>query len=139
MLILLDTMEILQILVSPSHTILKEGIDKGTIKTIASAITLTEIYKIIGKKSEEEAKKIVREIMVSNIEIKPADYRVCVKAGEIRLHYDIPTADALIAATGMVNNASHILTTDQHFQSIKKLIKPISIKELKKIGKLTKL
>lgn len=134
-LILLDTMEILAALSLPSHTALKEAIDKGGVRTLISAVSLTEIYKILGKTSEEEAKRVTREIIASDIILKEADYRVCVKAGELRLHYDIPTTDALIAATGVVNNATHILTTDAHFQRVKKLIKPIGIKEAKKMIK----
>jgi predicted nucleic acid-binding protein len=47
---------------------------------------------------------------------------------EIRLKYDIPTADSLIAATGIVENLKHILTGDEHFDATKGLIKPIDLK-----------
>ncbi|VVB55530.1 Uncharacterised protein [uncultured archaeon] len=46
----------------------------------------------------------------------------------MRLKYDIPTADSLIAATGVVENVKHVLTDDEHFEGKKSLIKPIDLK-----------
>jgi predicted nucleic acid-binding protein len=34
--------------------------------------------------------------------------KIAITASEIRLKYDIPTADSLIAATGIVENDKHI-------------------------------
>jgi predicted nucleic acid-binding protein len=51
------------------------------------------------------------------------------RAGEMRLRYDIPTADSLIAATGLVENTLYVLTGDErHFGPIKNLIKKIDLK-----------
>ncbi|MDI6917892.1 MAG: PIN domain-containing protein [Thermoplasmatales archaeon] len=133
--ILIDTMEILNLLTSPHYKKLETAIDNHHVKAELSAVSLTEIYKIIGKSSEEEARKIIQEIIASELNLREVDYRVSAKAGELRLHYDIPTVDALIAATGMINNATHILTTDLHFQAIKKLIKPVTAREIKKMLK----
>jgi predicted nucleic acid-binding protein len=133
--VLFDTMEIIELLASQIHSALKEAIEKRKVNALISAISLTEIYKILGRVSEEEAKRVIRKIITSDLALVEADYRVCAKAGELKLHYNIPTADALIAATGIVSNATHILTTDVHFQVIKKLIKPVTIKEIKKIIK----
>ncbi len=133
--ILIDTMEILNLLTNTSYKELRVAIDNHHIKAEISAVSFTEIYKVIGKKSEKEARRIIREIIASDIVFRAVDYRICVKAGELRLHYDIPTIDALIAATGIMSNATHILTTDTHFQTIKKIIKPVTIKEIKKMIK----
>ncbi|MFZ3167420.1 MAG: hypothetical protein WA130_07375 [Candidatus Methanoperedens sp.] len=46
----------------------------------------------------------------------------------MRLKYDIPTADSLIAATGVVENVKRILTDDVHFEATKSLIKPIDLR-----------
>ena len=43
--------------------------------------------------------------------------KITITAGEIRLKYDIPTADSLIAATCVVENVKHILTDDEHFEA----------------------
>lgn len=131
--VLIDTMEILNILTIPGYKNLKTAIDNHHVKAEISAVSLTEIYKIIGKSSEEEARKIIQEIIASELNLREVDYRVAVKAGELRLHYDIPTIDALIASTGIINNDTHILTTDSHFQTTKKLIKPVTAKEIKKM------
>jgi len=133
--ILIDTMEILNLLTNPDYKDLKAAIDNHHVKAEISAVSFTEIYKVIGKTSEREARRIIREIIASDISFRVVDYRVGVKAGELRLHYGIPTVDALIAATGIMSNATHILTTDSHFQTIKKIIKPITMKEIKKMVK----
>jgi len=58
------------------------------------------------------------------------------RAGDIRLKYDIPTADSMIAATGIVENVKHVLTNDtRHFGRIKNLIK---IKDIKKVLDMAK-
>ena len=41
--------------------------------------------------------------------------KIAITAGEIRMKYDITTADSLIAATGLVENVKHILTDDENF------------------------
>lgn len=41
------------------------------------------------------------------------------------MRYDIPTADSLIAATGVIENIRHILTDDEHFEATKNLIKSL--------------
>jgi hypothetical protein len=51
------------------------------------------------------------------------------------LKYDIPTADALIGATGIVCNADHVLTSDPHFNAIKSFIKPINVDKMLKLVK----
>ncbi len=44
------------------------------------------------------------------------------EAGRLRLQYDIPTADSIIAATCIIENIKHILTTDErHFGRLTKL------------------
>jgi len=133
--ILIDTMEILNLLTDPHYKKLETAIDNHYVKAEISAVSLTEIYKIIGKSSEEEAGRIIRGIIASELSFRDVDYRIGIKAGELRLHYDIPTVDALIAATGIINNATHILTTDPHFQTIKKLIKSATVKEVKRMLK----
>lgn len=133
--ILIDTMEILNLLTNPDYKMFKAAIDNHHVKAEISAVSFTEIYKVIGKISENEARRIIREIIASEIVSRAVDYRICIKAGEIRLNYDIPTVDALIAATGIMSNATHILTTDKHFQTIKKIIKPVTLKEIKKMVK----
>lgn len=54
--------------------------------------------------------------------------KIAARAGELRLKYDIPTADSLIAATGVVENVKHILTDDDHFDPLINLIKSINLK-----------
>ena len=57
-----------------------------------------------------------------------------VAASELRLKYDIPTIDSIIAATGIVNNVKHILTDYDHFKPLKNMIKPIDLKNALKLA-----
>ena len=75
------------------------------------------------------------KLVTSNLIFIDVDRTIASKAGELRLRYDIPTADSLIAATGIVENVKHILTDDDHFDSVKYLIKPVDLKTALKLIK----
>jgi predicted nucleic acid-binding protein len=63
------------------------------------------------------------------------DRTVAISAGKLRLKYDIPTADSIIAATGVVENVKHILTEDEHFDPLINLIKSINLKTALKMAR----
>ncbi len=63
------------------------------------------------------------------------DQEIAVRAGELRLRYDIHTVDSLIAATGIVENIRHILTDYDHFDPFVNLIKPIDMKKALKLAR----
>ena len=133
--ILIDTMHLVSILKDDSHFELLKAINDEKIAGMVSVISLTELIKILGRK-EEDRKRIsgtIQRIMSSNLILEPVNTTVAIRAGELRLKYDIPTADSLIAATGIVENVKHLLTDDEHFEAIKSLIKPIDLKGAMKL------
>ncbi len=128
--ILIDTMHLVSILKDDSHFELLKAINDKKMTGVVSVISLTELIKILGRKVEDR-KRIsgtIQRIMSSNLILENINPTVAIRAGELRLKYDIPTADSLIAATGIVENVKHILTDDEHFEATKSLIKPIDLK-----------
>lgn len=78
-------------------------------------ITITELIKIRGMKDKESMRSDLGKLITSNLFFVHVDRTIAACAGELRLKYDIPTADSLIAATGIIENVKHILTDDDHF------------------------
>ena len=133
--ILIDTMHLVSILKDDSHFEFIKAINDEKITGMISVISLTELIKILGRKAEDR-KRIsgtIQRIMSSNLILEHVNTTVAIRAGELRLKYDIPTADSLIAATGIVENVKHILTDDEHFEATKSLIKPIDLKAAMKL------
>jgi predicted nucleic acid-binding protein len=133
--ILIDTMHLVSFLKDDSHFDLLKAINDEKIAGMVSVISLTELIKILGRKVEDR-KRIsgtIQRIISSNLILEPVNPTVAIRAGELRLKYDIPTADSLIAATGIVENVKHILTDDEHYEATKSLIKPIDLKAAMKL------
>ena len=131
--VLIDTMYIAALLADEKLKRLAIAIDDEKIDAIASVISLTELVKILGSKDERRMRNTIRKLKSSNLRIVDVTSVIAERAGEIRLHYDIPTADALICSTGIVSNAKHVLTDDKHFEATSKLIKPLDLRGLLKI------
>jgi predicted nucleic acid-binding protein len=126
-------MYISALLADKKHRKLAEAIDNGKIDAIASVISLTELVKILGSKDMERMRITIRKLKSSGLRMVDVNSSIAEKAGELRLHYDIPTADALICSTGIMANAKHILTNDRHFDATSKLIKPLDMRKLLKM------
>jgi predicted nucleic acid-binding protein len=128
-------MHVADLLIDDSYFELAESIHNKKITGLASVITITELIKIRGMKDKERMHSDLGKLITSNLIFVDVDRTIAIRAGELRLKYDIPTADSLIAATGMVENVKHILTDDDHFNSVKNLIKPIDLKTALKLIK----
>ena len=131
--VLIDTMYIAALLSDEKLKKLAIAIDDEKMDAIASVISLTELVKILGSKDEGRMRNTIRKLKSSNLGIVDVTSAIAVRAGEIGLHYDIPTADALICSTGIVSNAKHVLTDDKHFEATGKLIKPLNLRKLLKM------
>lgn len=133
--ILIDTMHLINFLKDDSHFELASAINNKKITGIVSVVSVTELIKILGRKGKDR-KRIpgtLQQLMSSDLIFEPVNLTVSIRAGDLRLNYDIPTADSLIAATGVVKNVKHILTDDEHFEATKGLIKPIDLKAAMKL------
>lgn len=135
--VLIDTMYIEAILCKddPQYTDFADAIDDGKIIGISSTVSLTELIKNLGMKDPNRMKTTVRQLKSSEIILINVTQEIATRAGELRLRYDIPTVDSLIAATGIVENVGHILTDDDHFDPLVNLIKPIDMKKALKLAK----
>ena len=92
---LIDTMYIAALLSDEKLKKLAIAIDDEKMDAIASVISLTELVKILGSKDEGRMRNTIRKLKSSNLRIVDVTSAIAERAGEIRLHYDIPTADAL--------------------------------------------
>lgn len=136
--ILIDTMYIEEIFSSEKtpYTEFAEAIDDGKIIGVSSVVSLVELIKNLGMKDIDRMQTAIRELKSSAIILVDVDQRISEMAGELRLRYDIPTVDSIIAATGIVESVKHVLTRDlRHFESIKNKIKIIDLKTALKLSK----
>lgn len=128
--ILIDTMHVASLLTEEDeegpYFQLAQAIKNQKIIGVVSVVTLTELIKNLG----EENRQKVNDLTYTNLVFINVTQKIAMRAGDLRLRYDIPTIDSLIAATGIVENIKHVLTTDKrHFDSVKNLIKVISLKK----------
>jgi len=132
--ILIDTMYIADILIDDSYIKLAKALQNKSITGLVSVITLTELMKIRGMKDNERMHSDLNNLMASDLVFVDVNDTIAIRAGELRLKYDIPTVDSLIAATGIVNNVKHILTDDAHFKPLKNMIKTIDLRKALKLA-----
>lgn len=128
--ILIDTMHIASLLTEEEETgpyfQLAQAIKNHKIIGVVSVVTLTELIKNLGEKNRQK----VNDLTCTNLVFINVTQKIAARAGDIRLKYDIPTIDSLIAATGIVENIKHVLTDDKrHFEKVNNLIKIISLKK----------
>ncbi len=134
--ILIDTMYLGKLFKDDTYLDLAGAISDGDIEAICSVISLLELTKRLGMIDEERMRKTRQELLSSRLIFVNVTRTIAMQAGELRLRYDIPTADSLIAATGIVGNSLNILTDDtRHFGPVKNLIK---IKTVKQVLDMTK-
>jgi predicted nucleic acid-binding protein len=132
--ILIDTMHIADILIDDSYIELAKALQNKKITGLVSVVTLTELIKIRGNKDNKRMHSDLNNLIASNLVFVDVSDTIAIRAGELRLKYDIPTIDSIIAATGIVNNVKHILTDDDHFKPLKNIIKPIDLKNALKLA-----
>lgn len=134
--ILIDTMHLGRLLLDDSYLDLAGAISDGDIEAICSVISLAELTKRLGMIDEERMRKIRQELLSSRLIFVNVTRTIAMRAGDLRLRYDIPTVDSIIAATCVVENTRHIFTSDsRHFEPVKTLIKIIDLKTALKMAK----
>lgn len=132
--VLIDTMHIAELLTNESGAYfeLAKAIKNQKITGVVSVVTLTELIKILGEENRDK----INDLVYTKLVFINITQKIAMRAGDIRLKYDIPAIDSLIAATGLVENIKHILTHDtRHFEVTKNLIKPVDLKTVLKMAK----
>ncbi|MCX9012907.1 MAG: PIN domain-containing protein [Candidatus Methanoperedens sp.] len=132
--ILIDTMYIHALLTSEdrSYVKLSQALDDEKITGVISVTTLTELPIFLGR---DVYKEKLNELLSLNMQIVETDRTIAVRAGELHMLYKVPLGDSLIAATGIIEGIKHVLTDDEHFDSIVSLIKPINLKTALKMAR----
>ena len=127
--ILIDTMHLSELLKNNSYHELAAAIRDRDIEAIVSVVSLTELTKRLGMRDEKRMREIRQDLLSTRLIFVNVTPTIAMRAGDIRLKYDIPTVDSMIAATGLVENTIYVLTGDErHFGPIKNLIKKIDLK-----------
>ncbi len=99
-------------------------------------VSLTELTKRLGMRDEKRMHEIRQDLLSTRLIFVNVTPTIAMRAGDIRLKYDIPTVDSMIAATGLVENTIYVLTGDErHFGPIKNLIKIIDLKQALKLAR----
>ena len=99
---------------------IEDGHDQGFI----SAITLTEIISILGKANAQLAYELIAYLEKGNITILPIEKEIAKKAGDLKLRYsevNLSTADRLIIATAILEEADTVVTTDTEWSKVNEI------------------
>ena len=124
--LLFDTLPLVDFFKGQSETVNKIILDseQGKVKLGISAVTLSELFYILADFRGMNFAKACTENIKSQLEVIPMDAELAEKAGELKFLYSgkgkkgMPMADAIIAATALMNNAQ-LITSDPHFDKIK--------------------
>lgn len=88
-------------------------------KLLISVINVVEVYS--GKEIRDEKKRKVIDGFISEFEIISLDENLAKVAGEIRANYQLPFADAIVAATAIKMESILVTKNIKHFSKIKDL------------------
>ena len=98
-----------------------ETLQKEPNLGIIPSIVIHEFYKFEMQTLGIDVANIrIKNIMNSNLTITDLDSAIAIEAAQLRCRYaDLPTADAIIAATSINLSANFVLTDDKHIKQIK--------------------
>ena len=98
-----------------------DTLEKETNKGIVPSIVILELFKFhLQHYGREVAEIRVNSVIKSSLQIINLDSAIAVEAAKLRCKYaDLPTADAIIAATSIKTASDCVLTDDNHIKQIK--------------------
>ncbi len=93
---------------------------KGNVGFIPS-IVIHEFYQFqMEKLGKEVADTRVNSVLKLNFNVVNLDGHIGIAAAKLRCKYaELPTGDAIIAATAMATSSEFVLTDDKHIKQIK--------------------
>lgn len=134
--ILIDTMHLMNLFKDDSYLELAGAISDGEIEAISSVLSLAELTKKLGAIDEKRMRATLQELLSSRLVFINVTSTIAMRAGDLRLKYDIPTVDSMIAATGIIENIRHVFTGDiRHFKPIRNIIKIIDLETAIKMSR----
>jgi predicted nucleic acid-binding protein len=98
-----------------------QTIQEKTNMGFVPSIVILEFYKIqLDNLGREIAELRTNSILKSDLKITNLDTPIAIEAAKLRCKYiELPTADAIIAATAMATSCDYVLTDDKHIKQIK--------------------
>lgn len=119
--ILVDSAVVVDFLrVKNRDSTLLQSLANQKYKLFISIITHVELYAGKSIWQSKVARKEL-ELILSGLEILKLEEKTSKKAGELRAHYDIGIADAIVAATAISNKLTLATLNVKDFQKIKDL------------------
>jgi predicted nucleic acid-binding protein len=96
---------------------LQNGINVGFVPSIV----IHEFYKFVFEtKGQTIADMRIQYVLNSELASINLDPAIAVEAAKLRCKYaELPTADAIIAATAIVTSSDCVLTDDKHIKQVK--------------------
>jgi predicted nucleic acid-binding protein len=120
--LLIDTDVLIDYLRGQSESV--QYLENLTDFLLVSAITIAELYA--GVREGKERKALDQFVRV--FEVVPVSYEIAVKGGLYRRDYfkshNVGLADAIIAATSEIKNASLVTLNQKHFPMLVNVIVP---------------
>ena len=103
-----------------TRTILKSLQTKANLGIVPS-IVIHEFYKLqLEDLGKDIAGMRVNSILKSNLKVTNLDPPIAIEAAKLRCKYaELPTADAIIAATAIKTSSDFVLADDKHIKQVK--------------------
>jgi len=98
-----------------------DSLEKKTNVGMVPTIVILELYKIqLEKFGRDVAETRINSVLKLNLETVNLDWSIAIEAAKLRCKYaELPTADAIIAATAIKLSADCVITDDKHISQIK--------------------
>lgn len=88
---------------------------------IVPSIVIHEFYKLqLENLGRDVAELRVNSLLKLDFKIAYLDVAIAIEAAKLRCKYaELPTADAIIAATAIATSSDYVLTDDKHIKQLK--------------------
>ena len=88
---------------------------------IVPSIVIHELYKFqLQNFGKDIAEMKVNSVLKSDLKVVNLDPSIAIEAAKLRCKYaELPTADAIIAATAIAASSECVLTDDKHIKQVK--------------------
>jgi len=98
-----------------------DALEKKANLGMVPSIVILELYKIQMEKFGKEVAEIrVNSVLQLDLELINLDLPIAIEAAKLRCRYsELPTADAIIAATAIKMSADYVLTDDKHINQVR--------------------
>ena len=98
-----------------------ENLQNGSNLGLVPSIVIHEFYKFLLENYGKNVADIrTSTIQSAELEIVNLDVVIGIEAAKLRCRYaELPTADAIIAATAITTSSDYIITDDKHIKQIK--------------------